>query len=265
MSPASLPEQRASRADDPRIRRRSTPRRRAAALAALGSLALLVGCSSDSATSRSNENPALSTTTGVTERATTTSASRIYLPLPPSTTTTEPVKVGNYTLDGYSSAPATLDAQTTALDYRNKVLAAVRQNGWTSPAALTRAGFVSLPLDPEHWVNMDFVRDGVLFDPNRPEFFVVMNGQVLGVMFLAPKIGYDIPATPGEPFIRWHRHLWSAPVCLTDGLVLASEPVSGKCPAGEVATRISPAMFHVWFGDVEDPFTADMSGHHHHG
>lgn len=253
---------------------------RRSAAAAIGSLAVIAlgGCTTQRSSAPQQSAPQASAaeptpqgttvteptaTTPRAQRTVTTPAPRVQLPLPPSTTTTVPTAPGDHVLDDYSSAAPTIEAERSALAFREKVIAAVKRNGWTTPTALTAAGFTSLALDPEHWVNMEFVRDGVSFDPNRPEFFVVMDQQVPGAMFLAPTLGYDVPEPPGQPFIRWHRHLWSAPVCLTDGLVLASQPADGTCPPGEVPSRTSPGMFHVWFGDVDDPFTLDMSAHHH--
>lgn len=218
---------------------------------------VLASCSSNGASPNTKRNSTTATTA-------TTVMPTATLPAPPSAPTTQPVGAKDYVLDGYSTTPATAEAQDAAFKFRDDVIASVKRHGWTTPAALTKAGYQSLALDPEHWVNTNYINDGVQFDPNKPEFFVVNGGEVPGVMFLAPKIGYDVPTPPGDPFIRWHRHLWKAPVCLAGGLIIASEPVDGACPAGQVPSRISPGMFHVWLGEMADPFTSDMSAHHHH-
>lgn len=223
-----------------------------------GVVMALAGCSAES---KSDAGPAATSVTA--GDASVAEGGALFLPPPPATPTTEPTSPGNYILDEFSAEPATEETQAEAMAFREKVIDAVNRRGWNNAESLRAAGYQSLELEPEHWVNMDAVRDGRVFDPEFPEFFVVAEEKVEGAMFLAPKLGYEVPNPPGAPFIRWHRHLWRDPVCLLDGVVSPPDPGNGGCAAGAEPSKISPGMAHVWLSQSSDPFSAEMAAHQH--
>jgi len=163
-----------------------------------------------------------------------------------------------------STTPEGPDADRRAADLIAAVEASIEARGFRTASDLEEAGFVPMPGDPIHWYDATAVEDGRTVDPERPEFVMATADRVLGVMFLAS--GDETPPDPpGAPAARWHRHVWSAPVCLGHGgLVVVAVPSDGDgCPAGTEARTESPYMFHVWLvGD--DPFAAEM-GEHQHG
>lgn len=155
-----------------------------------------------------------------------------------------------------------------ALALQQAVEQAASEQPWSDEAGARAVRYVPMPGDPLHWYDPEAVSSGGAVDPERPEFLMIEEGQVLGVMFLAPSDDgrIDPPLAPGAPLVRWHLHRWSAPVCLgVGGLVVQGVPADdGTCPADQVAATHSPWMFHVWLvGD--DPFAAEMhlSGHDH--
>lgn len=151
---------------------------------------------------------------------------------------------------------------------RRAVEKAASEQPWRDEAGAVAAGYVPMPGDPLHWYDPEAVSAGGAIDPARPDFLMIEEGRVLGVMFLAPSDDgqTDPPPTPGAPLVRWHLHRWSEPVCLgIGGLVVSGVPADdGTCPTDQEAATSSPWMFHVWLvGD--DPFAAEMHppGHDH--
>ena len=166
--------------------------------------------------------------------------------------------------------PHLIDDQVRAEaeDLRETVERAAREQPWGDAAGARAAGYVQMPGDPLHWYHPDAVARMGAIDPERPDFVMIDDGEVLGVMFLAPSDDgkEQPPPAPGAPLVLWHLHRWSEPVCMgIAGMVVTGVPAAdGTCPDDTVAARHSPWMFHVWLvGD--DPFSAEMHppGHDH--
>lgn len=152
---------------------------------------------------------------------------------------------------------------TSAATLRREAIDAVTSVGLVDRRAAREAGFLPMPGDAFHWYQPDALADGVAVDPRRPEFLMIEGDQVTGVMFVTAEEEPDPP--PGSPIVRWHRHEWSAPVCLGIGeLVVVGLPdADGSCPQGGTPRDRSPWMFHVWF-EGDDPFSAEMHATHEH-
>ncbi len=104
-----------------------------------------------------------------------------------------------------------------------------------------------------HYVNPDYVLDGALLDPARPEALVYApvgtERVLLGAMYLAPD-GSPAPA-PGGCLTRWHTH---TDACIAAGQGIVARPgADGTCPGGS-EQRSTMQMLHAWIIDVPDPF-----------
>lgn len=99
-----------------------------------------------------------------------------------------------------------------------------------------------------HWVNLQFMKDGRILDLHRPEnlmYYRTSSGRdvLVGAMFLMQAPGEQGPPIWGE-MTRWHLHpayCW-APVGFP---VSPSEPQGEPCPPGQ-ALMDTPEMLHVW-------------------
>ena len=152
------------------------------------------------------------------------------------------------------------DAEAAAI--QQQVRSTIERNGWTTAEAIATGGYQPMAGDPTHWYRPESLADEALVDPSDPEFLVVLDGRAVAVMFVTSD--ESPPDPPGAPLAEWHRHEWSAPVCLEDGLVVVGIAGDEPCPDGARASTVSPWMFHVWL-DADDPFASEMdgSGHQH--
>lgn len=215
-------------------------------LALLGAVVVVIGCSvSDSAASGpSVEAPNVD----VDE---------------PASPVASPDDIEQITVELQTATEETAQAVTDAEALRAAVISSAEEEGWSDLRAVIRAGYEPMFGDESHFYNPGYLTDGRSFDPSAPEFLVVDGEGVVGVMFLADR---PEPETdpPGAPFVKWHYHEWSSPLCLLESLVPVALPADGECPQDSVATRRSPAMAHVWLIDIEDPFATDMHAHEGH-
>lgn len=160
------------------------------------------------------------------------------------------------------TATARTDAtDAEAADLQDAVRATIDGNGWTTATAIAADGYRPMAGDPSHWYRPATLRRDHVVDPTDPEFLVVVDDAVVAAMFVTD---LDAPPDPpGAPLTEWHRHEWSAPVCLADRLVVVGV-ADGPCPPGAEANLVSPWMLHVWL-DADEPFAAEMdgSGHQH--
>lgn len=115
-----------------------------------------------------------------------------------------------------------------------------------------------MDLDENHWFNPDFLHDGRVFDPTRPEFLVIAQGRVLGAMFLPGTNDLDQPDPLGAPLLKWHYHEYDRELCFDGPIAVGPTRSDGSCPADQRHSRVSPPMVHVWFVDLDDPFDPEM-------
>ena len=130
--------------------------------------------------------------------------------------------------------------------------AAVVANGWQDFDKAVADGFELMFEDDNHYVKREFITDGRVLDPERPEFLLYYKTDegmhLAGLMFLVAEPDQFGPQI-GGPLTVWHFHVWSRPVCLWgDLLVWAMPDESGKCEEG-TPSQYSPQMLHLWFFD----------------
>ncbi len=104
-----------------------------------------------------------------------------------------------------------------------------------------------------HWMNLGYMRDGRILDPERPEnlmYYRTRSGKevLVGAMYLMQAPGETGPAIGGE-MTRWHLHpgyCW-APA----GFPVSPSATEGEpCPPGQMVAD-TPDMIHVWV--MENP------------
>ena len=126
-----------------------------------------------------------------------------------------------------------------------------------------------------HFVNPSYLTDGVVLDPDKPEFLVFFEEdgipELAGFMYVMEGLEDRGPQV-GGPLTIWHYHVMH-PMCMKDGLTAGTPNADGVCAEGERTIR-SPEMLHTWFWKRHDgPFSSDMSSpnakqntdHHQHG
>jgi hypothetical protein len=99
-----------------------------------------------------------------------------------------------------------------------------------------------------HWINLEYMRDGRILDPERPEnlmYYRTTSGKdiLVGAMFVMQGPGELGPAVGGE-MTRWHLHpgyCW-APAGFP---VSPSANEGNRCPPGQFLAD-TPEMIHVW-------------------
>jgi hypothetical protein len=132
---------------------------------------------------------------------------------------------------------------------------------WRDEDTVAGAGFRSIGDDStgyEHFINWNWIDDGIVLDPNHPEslvYRVTLQGRVLeAAMYMLPfgTADEDIPDIGGT-LTQWHIHndLCFTPPQIVDGYpqrrVMGLTDAAGDCDGGE-KLPISP-MLHVWIVD----------------
>ena len=158
--------------------------------------------------------------------------------------------------DAQRQAASTLVAQC---------LRAAEQKGWFDFEAGRRQGYRLQDHDENHYYNWQYIVDGVILDPERPEYLMYYQTesgpQLLGFMFL---VGDPLQEGPqiGGPLTVWHYHVFARPICYREGLLPVGEPLLGPgatCAEGMPRQR-SPEMLHVWILDRPGgPFATPMA------
>jgi hypothetical protein len=102
----------------------------------------------------------------------------------------------------------------------------------------------------EHLVNPDYLLDGKVLDPTRPEALVFQSTpaggkSLVGIMYMT-KRGQRGPQV-GGPLTRWHHHPETL-FCMDDAGVPRARIVDGTCAAG-LNKGPSSEMMHVWLVD----------------
>jgi hypothetical protein len=122
---------------------------------------------------------------------------------------------------------------------------------WSDPAVAEAEGYRSIHdsvTGYEHYINRDYMNDGRVLDPNRPESLVyqVRDGtkQLVAAMYMAEP-GTTLDTTPelGGALTQWHIH---NNLCFTvDGTVAGLTNAEGGCNPPLVKPEAVP-MIHVW-------------------
>lgn len=169
--------------------------------------------------------------------------------------------MGMYEVTRYPNRGPTDEERARAADLVQKTRAAAEKNGWFDYERASAAGFALLPgLDHLHFGKKEFLADGRVLDPERPEFLMFYDTpegkRLTGVMFLEATPEGHGPQV-GGPLTVWHYHTWP-PQCQVDGTSIAPPREDGTCERGVLSPR-SPEMLHVWFVEhPEGPFATEM-------
>ncbi len=141
---------------------------------------------------------------------------------------------------------------------------AAEQRGWFDYETGLRHGYRQQDHDENHYYNWQYIVDGVILDPERPEYLMYYETagghELLGFMFLAGGPLMEGPQV-GGPLTVWHYHIFARPVCYREGLLPVGKPLIGPqvtCAEGAPRQR-SPEMLHVWLVDRPGgPFATPM-------
>lgn len=170
----------------------------------------------------------------------------------------ESVNIDEDTIEVESKRPRTPEALTEAMDFRHQVISNIDSRGWRDPVTVFNDGYQPM-LGSTHWVNQEFIDDGRIFDPTRPEFVMIVDDEIVGTMFLAADDDPEDP--PGAPYVRWHFHTYNLDICFDNGVATGAPDADGACSNGGMASQKSPLMAHVWIVDINDPFTDEMDAY----
>ena len=135
-------------------------------------------------------------------------------------------------------------------------------------AALQAAGYISIGdgvTGYEHYINIEYIADGIEMDPNRIESVVLTvaddgTKEVASAMYILSfgKTMDDVPDIAGE-LTTWHDH---QNLCWEGARVVGTTDATGECERG--VFRGTPPMLHVWLPGHEQacgPF-AGIEGSH---
>lgn len=168
----------------------------------------------------------------------------------------------------YLGVVAATDAEHDAADemYARVVESLAK---FEDPVVAEQYGYSVLPISgsSHHADNPEFLHDGKVLDPERPETLVYAEGAdgpvLLGAMFQMEGLGTPGPRV-GGPLTVWHSH---ENVCISlvpFALVSLLSPY-GVCPVGAVNLPATNEMIHAWvlpgvedgWGHLDDEWLAD--------
>jgi hypothetical protein len=138
-----------------------------------------------------------------------------------------------------------------------------QRHGWFNLKKGLADGFWLPSSDPYHFRNTEFITDGAVLDPDRPEvlmYYKTPQGrQLAGFMFIAESRYARGPQIAG-PLSIWHYHVWRGKQCVVDQVnPIGIFPAGVKCPEGIGYSR-SFEMMHVWLMDRPGgPFATAMA------
>lgn len=176
--------------------------------------------------------------------------------------------------DGWKARPSTAERRRADRLVRETVATLRRYRRLDAAIA---DGYIPLPEDPIHWYRPDFMTDGKVLDPSRPESLVYLDPTrsptqlrsdeppdqlarrvVVGAMYWAGDLPEHGPQ-PGGPLTVWHFHEWTPGFFCGDGHGFpVSFPADGHCATGTPMPRTAE-MLHVWTVKTPDgPFASSM-------
>jgi hypothetical protein len=122
---------------------------------------------------------------------------------------------------------------------------------WADPAYDEAHGFYSIGdgrSGTEHYVNLTYIDDNVMLDPDKPESLVfdttVTPKRLVAAMYMGTP-GMTLAQAPdiGGPLTQWHIH---NNLCFnSDGRIAALVQPDGSCPRPLIKGPETP-MIHVW-------------------
>lgn len=146
------------------------------------------------------------------------------------------------------NAHPTRALQNAAEEFANAVRQTVVERGWGDAEVARSDGFHPSQPCSTHWVNLNYVSDGLLLDPARPEYVVfhrTHNGtlELTSVMFVTADDRHG--PQPFGTLAVWHYHVAShGYVFCSDGSTAMIYLPSPECPPDRRRPR-SSEMLHV--------------------
>ena len=140
-----------------------------------------------------------------------------------------------------------------AEDFYRRSLSAARSHGWFDFESTMTRGFQADRVNRTHYPNLTNMFDGVVLDPERPEWLIYYDNPaggktLMGFMFFTNKL-LDRGPTPAGALATWHFHPYAEPRCAVQEIWTVSRTdAQGRCAEGVPVSR-TPEMFHVWFID----------------
>ena len=138
--------------------------------------------------------------------------------------------------------------------YYRSLQAALKNNWFDFEHTMANTGFQEDRVNRTHYPNLEYMFDGVILDPERPEWLVYhdtpQGKMLMALMFFTNELE-EIGPTPGGPLALWHYHPYQKIRCAIKGLwTVGNANDAGGCEEGEPVVR-TPEMLHVWF--IEHP------------
>ena len=138
--------------------------------------------------------------------------------------------------------------------YYRSLEAALKNNWFDYEHTMANSGFQPDRVNRTHFPNLEYMFDGIILDPERPEWLVYhdtpQGKMLMALMFFTNELD-EIGRTPGGPLALWHYHPYQKIRCAVKGLwTVGNANDAGECEEGEPVVR-TPEMLHVWF--IEHP------------
>ena len=148
----------------------------------------------------------------------------------------------------FLSLPPTNEQTIKANEVYRLTLLNIIEKKWYLEEEAVKAGYRLDPkFDPVHYPNEEFLNDGEVVNPERPEilmFYPTPWGRMLlGVMFYVEDQLDAGPQFGGSSTI-WHFHI-QPKTCWINGIRVGLTP-NRTCEKGLYSNR-SPEMIHIWF------------------
>ena len=146
------------------------------------------------------------------------------------------------------------EVQWTEDFYARSLQAALKNNWFDYEHTIANTGFQVDRVNRTHFPNLEYMFDGIILDPERPEWLVYhdtpQGKMLMALMFFTNELE-EVGPTPGGPLALWHYHPYQKIRCAVNELwTIGSADDKGQCAEGEPVTR-TPEMLHVWF--IEHP------------
>ncbi|MGE0484561.1 MAG: DUF2231 domain-containing protein [Gammaproteobacteria bacterium] len=148
---------------------------------------------------------------------------------------------------------ATPEQRAWADDFYRRSLVAALEHGWFDYDKAMEQGFQPDRINGDHYPNLEYMFDGVMLDPERPEWLIYHKTPdgppvLMAMMFFTNSLE-EVGPTPAGPIAQWHYHPYNKTRCAIKGLwTVGDADDKGNCAEGIPVTR-TPEMFHVWFID----------------
>lgn len=134
--------------------------------------------------------------------------------------------------------------------YQQSLQAALKNNWFDYEHTMANSNFQVDRVNRTHYPNLEYMFDGVMLDPERPEWLVYhdtpQGKMLMALMFFTNELE-EVGPTPGGPLALWHYHPYQVIRCAVKELwTIGKADDEGNCAEGEPVTR-TPEMLHVWF------------------